>query len=231
MSYFHWKEQTITDFSDENVTTQYARGFVFTRLGKGVMHQTRSARIDLSKYSLNSENRRILKKTLELIGPEERILPIADYNFKMGKLAKDFYDAKFGSQVMSAQKTKEMLTDTNNSNFNRLFVFRHQSSGATDKQEIATASPVGYAICYCNQSILHYSYPFYDLNEFNKDTGLGMMIRAIEYAKKLGIQYCYLGSLQRPTDTYKMQFEGFEWYTGTAWSANLETAKDAIKMA
>jgi len=40
----------------------YDHGYVFTRIGKGVMHQTRSVRVDLAKFELTSENRRVLKK-------------------------------------------------------------------------------------------------------------------------------------------------------------------------
>ena len=44
----------------------YDNGYAFTRLGRGVMVQTRSVRIDLAKFSLTSENRRILKKNERL---------------------------------------------------------------------------------------------------------------------------------------------------------------------
>ena len=93
MEYLHWNERIISDFSDSNVTAMYERGYVFTRKGKGVMQQTRSVRVDLSKFELSSENRRILKKVSD-ISLSVKGLPIADYDFKLGKLAKDFYDEK-----------------------------------------------------------------------------------------------------------------------------------------
>ena len=34
MEYLHWDEITITDFSDQAVADMYARGYVFTRIGK-----------------------------------------------------------------------------------------------------------------------------------------------------------------------------------------------------
>ena len=52
--YLTWAEKTITDFSDANINSLYNEGYVFTRIGKGVMQQTRSVRIDLSKFELSS---------------------------------------------------------------------------------------------------------------------------------------------------------------------------------
>ncbi|MEI8328280.1 MAG: Mur ligase family protein [Candidatus Taylorbacteria bacterium] len=218
MNYLHWNETTITDFSDQNISDMYNRGYVFTRLGRGMMQQTRSVRIDLSKYSPTSENRRILKKT-DGITLDTASLPITNYDFKIGKIAKDFYETKFGPGIMSAQKIKEMLTQGEKSNFNILI--EYTIPHPLDPKP----SPKAFTIAYKNASLLHYSYPFYDLNTTEKDTGLGMMIRAIEYAKTAGLKYVYLGSLQRPSDTYKLQFEGLEWFDGTTWQTDLKKAK------
>lgn len=89
--------------------------------------------------------------------------------------------------------------------------------------------PAGYAICFKNPALLHYSYPFYNLNIAPKDMGLGMMIRAIEYAKQQGLKHIYLGSLQRPGDTYKLQFNGLEWFDGAKWQTDIVTVKSLLK--
>jgi arginyl-tRNA--protein-N-Asp/Glu arginylyltransferase len=217
MKYLTWQEQKITDFSPEKVSAMYDRGFVFTRIGKGIMHQTRSCRIDLDKFSLTSENRRILKKGAD-ISLSHDALPLSGYSWTIGKTAKDFYSTKFGEGIMSAQKIKEMLTDNVKSNFNALIGY------SNDKGE-----KIGYAICYENDSIVHYSYPFYDLSKAQKDMGLIMMTKMIDKAKKDGKRYLYLGSLQRPTDTYKFQFEGLEWFNGEEWETNLEKVKKMLK--
>lgn len=215
MKYLHWNQKTVTDFSDNALTDMYGNGYVFTRLGKGVMQQTRSVRIDLVKFELSSENRRMLKKVADL---ELALisLPTNEYDFQLGKLAKDFYDAKFGPGIMSAQKVKEMLTDPSRTNFNRLLAYSR--AGKTE----------GYAIGYANRFMLHYSYPFYDLNTAPKDMGLGMMTLAIEHAKKSGLKYAYLGSLQRPSDTYKLQFAGLEWFDGAKWQNDLVEVKKIL---
>ncbi len=230
-NYLNWSEKTIADFSSGNIDKMYADGFVFTRIGKGVMQQTRSVRIDLSKFSLTSENRRILKKAGEVggdgaLGQGLKMysipLPMTDYDFKIGKLAKDFYEKKFGAGIMSAQKVKELLTDGEKSNFNSYLRFSTQGNS-----ELA----IGYAICYSNTAIIHYSYPFYNLETAPKDMGLAMMTMAINEAKKIGLKYVYLGSLQRPTDTYKLQFEGLEWFDGKRWQTDIEEVKKILTSA
>lgn len=226
--YLSYDEQTITDFGKENIEAMYARGYVFTRKGKGVMQHTRSVRIDLSKFELSSENRRILRQIQDLT-LNIKHLPFADYDWQVGKLAKDFYD-KFGDKTFSANKIKELLTDPNKSNFNTLLVY--SLSGPSAK--------LGYCIAYASKNILHYSYPFYSLGGLTpKDMGLGMMIRAIVWAKEKGKEYVYLGSASRPSDTYKLQFTGVEWFTLSeveglgigGWSPDLDKLKQELKNA
>lgn len=235
MNYLHWQEKTLADMSDDAVTSAYDEGFVLNRIGRGVVQQTRSCRIDLSKFELSSENRRILKKT-EALELTEQVLPLGlsedsptKYYWTIGKMAKDFYEAKFGRATMTANKVKELLTDQDNSSFNLLL--RYIKSDFRNHLLGDITSAVGYAICYANPSLLHYSYPFYDLSTAPKDAGLGMMIRAIEYGQSKGMKYIYLGSLQRPSDTYKLQFSGLEWFDGKAWQTDTEPLKEILKQA
>ena len=209
MEYLHWKTETISDSSPEAISRMYDNGFVFTRIGKGVLQQTRSIRIDLKKFEFSSENRRILRKGEEIKLTVSNI-PYEKYSWEIGKLGKDFYDTKAGG-AFSANKIKELLTTE--SNFNTLLSY----------------SNLGYAICYKNNSILHYSYPFYDLEKAPKDMGLIMMNKVLVEAKNLGLHYVYLGSLQRPSDTYKLQFEGVEWFDGKEWKTDVEEAKSILK--
>ncbi len=277
MKYLSWEEKNILGPdgnmpSEKYIAEMYAHGFVFTRIARGIMQQTRAIRIDLSKFELSSENRRILKKMnplavangsenslsensdaslggtgngasagadtgadfnrpnfpkLDFLKEKEIRLPLAttDYHWSTAKLAKDFYATKFGDGIMSAAKIKEMLTDGTKSNFNSLLSFFSD-----------TSKNIGFAICYKNSTMLHYSYPFYDLSPeaaLPKDMGLGMMITAVEHAKKAGLKYIYLGSLQRPGDTYKLQFKGIEWFDGGPdgsgdWSSDIEKAKKIL---
>ncbi len=214
MNYLHWNEQKITDFSPENVSAMYDRGFVFTRLGKGVMHQTRSCRINLEKFAWSSENRRILRKGADIV-LDSKVLPLADYSWVIGKTAKDFYEAKAQHGTFTANKIKELLSMPDN--FNSFLKF------SKDREDL------GYAICWQTNDMLHYSYPFYDLEKAPKDMGMIMMTKMIQWSKEGGKKLIYLGSLQRPTDTYKLQFEGLEWFDGKEWKTDTEEVKKILK--
>ncbi|PIZ94624.1 MAG: hypothetical protein COX81_03010 [Candidatus Magasanikbacteria bacterium CG_4_10_14_0_2_um_filter_37_12] len=214
--YLKWNEQTIADFSDDNIDSLYNEGYVFTRVGKGIMNQTRSVRIDLNKFELSSENRRILRKTEELKLQIEKI-PYRNYSWEIGKLAKDFYETKFGDGTFSANKVRELLTEKRD-DFNRVLCYDTPNKVKDD-------NAVGYCIAVETENILHYSYPFYNLNSKINNLGMGMMIRAVQYAKDTGKQYIYLGSFQRPTDIYKLQFAGLQWFDGEGWKQDVEKLK------
>jgi len=214
--YLVWNKKTISDFSDENINALYNTGYVFTRVDKGTMDQTRSIRIDLAKFKLSSENRRILRKTKD-VNLEIADLPYSKYDWTIGKMAKDFYTTKFGEGTFSANKIKELLTHKEKSNFNRLFIY------------FLKDKPIGYCIFLETDKIVHYCYPFYRLENGPKDIGLGMMIRAIIWAKENKKKSVYLGSFQRPTDIYKLQFSQIEWFDGKNWKTNLEELKTNIK--
>lgn len=230
-NYLTWATRTLTpeeldSASPDSISTieqLYDQGYVFTRLGRGVMHQTRSVRIRLSDFEPTSENRRILKRTDSLLQTSPSLAKIpddtaVDYDWHIHKIGYHFYEKKFGKGIFSANKIKAILTDRQASSFNYLLRF---ADGC-------------FCISYLSRQssgILHYSYPFYDLSidhEASKDVGLGMMIRAIIWAKEQGLNYIYLGSLQRPGDTYKLQFRGLEWFDGKRWQTSIDDVKDLL---
>lgn len=217
--YLTWAEQTITDFSDENINRMYESGFLFTREGKGAMYQTRSLRIDLEKFELSSENRRVLRK-IEDLRLKIEDLPMKNYDWKIGKMAKDFYNTKFGEGTFSANKVKELLT-SDRSNFNKIFIYNNETD------------TVGYCITLKTDKIIHYAYPFYLLSPisylFNPNTGLGMMLKAIIWAKEARKKYVYLGSAKDAKAKYKLQFDGLEWFDGKEWKTDIDELKKILK--
>lgn len=222
MSYLNWNTKNVTDFSPTSLDALYDQGYVATRVDKATFNQTRSVRIRLADFELSSENRRILRK-VEKVTIEAHSLPYADYHWTIHKLAKDFYTTKFGEDTFSANKAKELLSEADKSSFNTLLVFREGTR------------TLGYCIALKTGTLLHYSYPFYKLDEETapggtlSSLGLGMMTKAIEWAKNAGLTYIYLGSLQRPTDTYKLQFSGLEWFDGEKWRKDTDPLKEILK--
>ena len=202
--YLSWNNKTITDFSDKNITSLYCEGYLFTREGRGKMYQTRSLRIDLNKFEPSSENKRVLRKNeaVELgISP----LPYTNYHWSIGKLGKDFYETKFGLKTFSANKIKELLTDENKSNFNKLFIYtvilneaerseESLSGHGLGQRSFANAQDdsqghVGYCIALETNDLIHYCYPFYQISNIQfpiSNIGLGMMTKAVMRAKESG---------------------------------------------
>ena len=223
--YLNWKKLTINNFSESNINSLYHEGYLFTREHLGSMYQTRSLRIDLSKFELSSENKRILRK-VENLKLQVSELPYDKYDWTIGKLGKDFYTTKFGDGTFSANKTKELLTTKHN--FNKLFVYKVISNS-----EPVTSDNVGYAICFESNELLHYSYPFYDLQaksyKLIPNIGIGMMTQAILWAKANNKKYIYLGSIKDQVAKYKLQFSGLEWFDGQTWQTDLEELKNILK--
>ncbi len=213
--YLSWDEQTIEDFSDKNTSAMYERGFVFTRIGKGAMTQTRSVRINLDNFELSSENRRILRKVDNII-LEAIKLPHPKYDWHIHKLGHDFYETKFGKGTFSANKIKELITNEK-SNFNTLLSYSLDNRTA------------GYCICFENSDWLHYGYPFYDLSADIPNLGMGMMTKAVVWAKENKKRYVCLGSAQNQAAIYKTQFSGFEWFDGEKWRIDIEGLKIIIQ--
>jgi len=215
-TYLNWDTKITEDFSHKNIESLHNKGYLFTRIGLGVMNKTRSFRIDLDDFEMSSENRRIERKSDDLI-LETATIPYKEYSWQIAKLGKDFYEKKFGDKTFSANKIKELLT-SEKTNFNFLLIYK-------DKE---TKKPLAYVICKETENIIHYSYPFYIQDEKRSSRGLGMMILAIQYAKNNGKKYIYLGSLQRPTDTYKLQFQGGEWFDGQKWQRDINPLKEIL---
>src|SRR3989344_5103891 len=116
-------EKTVKNPSEENIDALYKEGFVATRLGKEKFQQIKSLRVRLNDFKLSSENRRVLKnnKDIEVLVKE---LPLENYSWQIGKLGLDFYTKKFGKNIMTANKLRELFTDPEQSSMNIAFVYQ-----------------------------------------------------------------------------------------------------------
>lgn len=216
MSYVYSDQVTIDDHSDHTLESFYNQGYVFTRLGRGVMNQVRSLRVNLEMFELSSENKRVLKKAESVVCSLEQ-LPYHSYHWSIGKMASDFYSTKFGEGIMSANKIKELFTDPKQSNMNSVFVFRD------------TEEPIGYCLTHQTSRIIHYSYPFYNLQPTTYNlTGIAMMTKAILYAQEHDKTFVYLGSVHDKKSLYKLQFKGLEWWDNDHWNTDIHHLKNIV---
>ena len=212
---YEYFDKKIATKSDD-ITLLYNEGYVFTRIGVGVMHKIKGLRVNICKFELSSENRRILRKEANVKCIVKK-LPYSNYTYSIQKMGSSFYAEKFGKGVFSAYKIAEIFTKQENLNFNCVFEFRKDNKS------------VGFAISFMNKDMIHYSYPFYDLALNDRDLGLGMMVKVLEYAKDHDMKYVYLGSVYKKESLYKLQFRGGEWFDGYKWRDDLNTLKLQFK--
>jgi len=212
-SKYYFPYQIYLKREDEELNYIYNLGFLASRINKDFFYLARNLRVDLNKFKLTSENRRIKRKT-EYIKFEVIPMDQVRYLHSIGKLASDFYK-KFKNNITANSIRKTIL----NKYFTHLFVFMD----STNKHIF------GYCIANIDDEIIHYAYPFYEIDYFEKNAGMGMMLKVLEYAHQLNKKYFYLGTIYTKESLYKLQFEGLEYFTGFKWSENLDELKNLIE--
>lgn len=198
---------------NDSVDTMYQKGFLPTRIGKNNYYLSRNIRVNLKNFSLTSENKRILRKTQNLI-LENKDLKNFAFEYDIAGLATDYFKKKFKKKIISTQSLKRLFSGDF---FTNVLVYK------SENQE------VGYCITMETEEILHYAYPFYKSDLISTNTGIGMMTKAIEFAKENNKKYVYLGTAYTLSSLYKTQFKAIEWFDGTDWNKDLEKLKDKIK--
>lgn len=216
---FPYRIYALTEEGDD-IDEIFAAGFLPTRMMKGLFYMARSVRIDLNCFELSSENRRILKKTAYV---DVDLVPLSEfeYDYAIGKFAVDFYKIKFDKKVVSAQKIKSVFTD---GFFTDVLVYRDNT-----REALEDPKPIGYCPVMKSKKSLNYAYPFYDLEYFKRNLGMGMILHAIRLAKDLGLRYLYLGTCYTEDSLYKTQFSGLEYFNGVKWVSDVDRLKALVR--
>lgn len=193
--------------SGDDVADIYARGFLPMRNLPGIYYLCRSVRVDLEKFSLSSENRRILRKT-EGLSFESQGLHITSP--AVYELCKRYLESRFGNKCVSSAGLKSIFGGRI---FNRVFVWK-------DGQK-----EVGYAVCFENDDLIHYAHAFYEPEYAGKNLGARMILQAVMTAKETRKRYAYLGTCYNQSAFYKLEFSGVEFFNGLGWSQNIKELK------
>jgi leucyl-tRNA---protein transferase len=197
---------------DEDIDRVYSMGFLPTRIEKNLFYLSRNLRINLENFELTSENRRILKK-VEGLEMESKSLENFEFSYDISKLAAEYFKSKFGKKIISTQKLK-WLFESNF--FTNILVYKYNGK------------KIGYCISMETPDLLHYAYPFYSEEMINSNIGMGMMLKAILYAKETERKYIYLGTVYTEQSQYKLQFKGLEWFDGQEWNRDINLLKEKI---
>ncbi|MCS7336845.1 MAG: hypothetical protein NZ739_01205 [Verrucomicrobiae bacterium] len=176
----------------------------------------RHVRVNLAKFKLSSENRRIMRKGQ---GIEFELVPRAQFDYTPARrqFFKTYADIKFGKDVMTYERLDALFSAPIVSH---LLVFTDTQVGAE----------VGVATLYIEgRELAYYYYAFYDLNYYPRNLGMYMMTSAVAYFAQNKFKYIYLGTCYSRNALYKTQFAGAEFFNGFRWSADLDELKFIIK--
>jgi len=199
----------------DDVEKIYENGFLPIRSIPGVFYLSRNIRVDLSKFEISSENRRILRKSEKF---ESDLVPITEFNYnaQVQKLCRDYATKRFGKKIFPTSAIRNIFSGKV---FNYVFIFK----------EIKTQTPVGYAVCFISTNFLQYAHSFYSLSYLNENLGARMILEAVIWAKRSGKKIVYLGTCYEENALYKTEFKGVEFFNGFAWSTDMEELKRLIK--
>jgi len=200
---------------EDQVEKIYENGFLPIRSLPGVYYLSRSLRVDLAKFHLSSENRRILKKTEEF---QSDLIPLTDLRYTpvVQKFCKNYLAKRFNEKGLTAAAVRSIFKK---GVFNYVFVWKEKKN----------LKEIGYAVCFASKNLIQYAHAFYNLEYFEQSLGARMMLEAVTWAKENQKQYIYLGTCYEKSAFYKTGFSGLEFFNGFRWSNNLEELKDLVK--
>jgi hypothetical protein len=172
----------------------------------------RHLRVNLERFELSSENRRILRKGA---GINVTLLPRAEFAYtpERRQFCKQYADAKFGAEVMALERLDSLFASPI---ISHVLVFTEEATGAE----------VGVAALYlAGGELAYYYYAFYDLHHLVRNLGMFMMTAAVELFAGRGCRQLYLGTCYSASALYKTQFAGVEFFNGVRWSGDLAELK------
>lgn len=198
----------------------YENGFLPYSNDTNLQHETyylaRSLRVNLSKFDVSSENRRVLKKIADQ-EPSFKVIPIAQFdleNKKFQNFCLDFANQRF-SEPLSEERLKYILK---NKSITHIFEFSLQQK------------KVGYVISIIENGTLHYWFAFFELQFQEYSLGKWMMYSVINWGKENDLQFVYLGTCYGEKSLYKVRdFKGLSFYDGNQWNTNMKLLKIKCK--
>lgn len=203
---FGYCEYAVLDVGDSFGPT-YSEGFLPYSGAPHIertLYMARSARINTSSFSLNSENRRVLKRFDETL--TRTIVPIADFdtnNETFRDFCLNYFSKRHGENVMPKERFETILQ----AGFITHIVVYTDSS----------ANIVGYVFLCNDTTMSHFWFSFYDLSYAYQSLGLWLMLDCARYAQEQGLSHFYIGTVYGEKALYKTNFEGLEFWNGEQW--------------
>lgn len=194
----------------------FRHGFLPSSRNLDRFYLCRHLRVNLRRFALSSENRRILRKGQ---GIEQALVARSEFEYGAARreFFKDYADRRFGRDVMTYERLDGLFAG-------KVTTHAMVFTDAADRRE------VGVVTLYLQpQAMAYYSYAFYDLGYSDRNLGLYMMTAAVCRFAELGFEHLYLGTCYLASAMYKTQFKGIEFFNGVRWSENLAELKHLVR--
>ncbi|MCU0660408.1 MAG: GNAT family N-acetyltransferase [Candidatus Pacebacteria bacterium] len=202
----------------ESLDMIWEQGFL-TYTGKwrsecsNMFYMTRSTRVDLSRFTPSSENRRIRRKL------EQMSLTVTEYiaaNFAENDAMMDFCLSNFkAAHAMPKERLKRVL------------LWAPETKVIEYKD--GEGNPRAYIIEIRGGYSSHHYYDFYDQSLGHLSFGAWLMLDRIEAAKARGETKYYLGTLYGEGALYKANYQPLEFWTGNKWSSDIVALKQLAR--
>jgi len=183
----------------DTIDNNYANGLLPQRNSPGVFYQDTSCRSNLADFLLDSENRRIIRKTDQ-------------YSFKTIPLSDFILTPEIQKQIHSW--VKELGWDFPTSSIKTIFtrhIFNQINIWFLDQK------PIAYLVCYSDNHISHAAYVFYDPSYSHNDLPIRIVLQFIIDCHQNNLKFAYLGRFSKTTGYYKRTMPGFEYYNNQQW--------------
>jgi len=200
----------LTRGQEDSLSQIYEKGYLpYTGVKeiKNTLYMARSARVNLEKFCLNSENRRIARKFDDKLTKEIVLLEEFDYKNKVFlKFCLNYFEKRHGKKIMPEERLITILESG--------FITHIISYKNTNEKIIA------YVFETSDRKMTHFWFSFFDLEYAYKSLGMWLMVDSARYAKKNKKKYLYLGTVYGEKALYKTNFDFLEYWNGNKWTGN-----------
>jgi leucyl-tRNA---protein transferase len=172
-----------------------------------------SVRVVVAEFEPTRSMRRVLDTNRDLIGRRMQATPTSEQY----SLFRDYIDARHadgGMADMTVLDYAMMVEDSIIDTFITEYRPRLPASSKTERQPL-----LAVALCDRLSDGISMVYSYYDPEVARRGLGTYMILEHIDYAKRLGVPYLYLGYWIHgsPKMNYKRRFQPQEQLTGSGW--------------
>lgn len=221
-TYTFWYTQYAVIKSLDELDEAYDRGFLpysgDLTLEERVFYRCRSLRVDLSRFTFNSENRRVARKAAEheIVRKlwDKSEFDISQATFEQFCLS--YAHDRYGAENMPIERFRYIMT----------------RDYATHVMEyLIDGQVLGYIYLIYGEKFVHYWFSYYDVSYMDKfPVGTYLMADVISWAQEQWLDYVYLGTCYKESWLYKVRnFNATQRWDGNQWSDDTARLKSLCK--